>query len=137
MVSWHLDGAKAALAQGRDAVIATDPTLYFDHRQSGLSVEPPGRGDGQTDRTGPDAYEPACRRAASGPRTGGILSAMQANSLERSNMPTEADVAKMAFSARGAWPSSAGPSPKRQDWADFATFARLPAVMWRVMWHWD
>ena len=44
VVSWHIDGALTAARQGHDAVIASDPTLYFDHRQTDLTSEPPGRG---------------------------------------------------------------------------------------------
>ena len=44
VMSWRgTAGALAAAAQGHDAVLAVDPTLYFDHRQSTSPEEPPGR----------------------------------------------------------------------------------------------
>ena len=44
VLSWHLNGAVVAARAGHDAVVASDPTLYFDHRQTDLPGEPPGRG---------------------------------------------------------------------------------------------
>jgi hexosaminidase len=46
VMSWHgVSGAHAAAVAGNDAVLAPDPALYFDHRQSTLPTEPPGRLD--------------------------------------------------------------------------------------------
>ena len=46
VMSWHgITGARAAAAAGHDTVLAPSPTLYFDHRQSALPTEPPGRLD--------------------------------------------------------------------------------------------
>ena len=46
IMSWHgVSGARAAAIRGNDAVLAPDPALYFDHRQSALASEPPGRLD--------------------------------------------------------------------------------------------
>jgi hexosaminidase len=46
VMSWHGEtGAHAAAVAGNDTVLAPDPVLYFDHRQSTLSTEPPGRLD--------------------------------------------------------------------------------------------
>jgi hexosaminidase len=43
-MSWRgSKGAIAAATQGHDAVMAVDPDLYFDHRQSTSPEEPPGR----------------------------------------------------------------------------------------------
>jgi hexosaminidase len=45
VTSWRsLDGAVAAARSGHDVVMATDPYLYFDHRQGSGAGEPPGRG---------------------------------------------------------------------------------------------
>ena len=45
VVSWRGErGAVSAAAAGHDAVLAPDPTLYFDHRQGSGPGEPPGRG---------------------------------------------------------------------------------------------
>jgi hexosaminidase len=44
IMSWHgTSGAHAAAIKGNDTVLAPDPTLYLDHRQSALPDEPPGR----------------------------------------------------------------------------------------------
>jgi hexosaminidase len=46
IMSWHgAAGAHAAALKGNDTVLAPDPALYFDHRQSSLPAEPPGRLD--------------------------------------------------------------------------------------------
>ena len=46
VMSWHgVTGAHAAAVAGNDTVLAPDPALYFDHRQSTLPSEPPGRLD--------------------------------------------------------------------------------------------
>jgi len=46
VMSWHgVTGAHAAAGAGNDTVLAPDPALYFDHRQSTLPTEPPGRLD--------------------------------------------------------------------------------------------
>lgn len=45
VLSWHgADGALAAAHAGHDVVMSTEPTLYFDYRQSAATTEPPGRG---------------------------------------------------------------------------------------------
>jgi hexosaminidase len=44
VMSWHgVSGAHSAALAGNDTVLAPDPALYFDHRQSTLPTEPPGR----------------------------------------------------------------------------------------------
>jgi hexosaminidase len=44
VMSWHgASAAHAAAIGGNDAVLAPDPLLYLDHRQSPLAIEPPGR----------------------------------------------------------------------------------------------
>jgi hexosaminidase len=44
VMSWHgVSGAHTAAAAGNDTILAPDPALYFDHRQSTLPIEPPGR----------------------------------------------------------------------------------------------
>jgi hexosaminidase len=44
VMSWHgAAAARAAAIGGNDTVLTPDPMLYFDHRQSGLPGEPPGR----------------------------------------------------------------------------------------------
>jgi hexosaminidase len=44
VMSWRgTAGALAAAAHGNDSVMAVDPALYFDHRQTDSAREPPGR----------------------------------------------------------------------------------------------
>ena len=44
VMSWHEpEGALQAIGQGHEVVMASSPTLYLDHYQSGLHDEPPGR----------------------------------------------------------------------------------------------
>jgi hexosaminidase len=44
VMAWRgASGARAAAINGNDTVLAPDPALYFDHRQSKLAAEPPGR----------------------------------------------------------------------------------------------
>jgi hexosaminidase len=46
VMSWHgVSGAHIAAVAGNDTILAPDPALYFDHRQSTLPTEPPGRLD--------------------------------------------------------------------------------------------
>lgn len=125
VVSWHLDGAARAAAQGHDAVIAIDPLLYLDHRQSPLPSEPPGRGPvvSLQDVYGLDpapASLPAEQRAR--------IIGVQAN-LWTEHMPTERDVALMAFPRAAAVAELGWTAPQRKDWADFQ--ARLPAELAR------
>jgi hexosaminidase len=116
VVSWHLEGAALALTQGRDAVIATDPTLYFDHRQAADPAEPPGRGAVVSLQ---DVYQydpapptlPAAQRAH--------IIGVQAN-LWSEHMPTERDMELMAFPRADAVAEIGWTAPARQDWADFA-----------------
>jgi hexosaminidase len=45
VMSWRgTEGARKAAEANHDTILATGPTLYFDHRQSSAPEEPPGRG---------------------------------------------------------------------------------------------
>jgi hexosaminidase len=121
VVSWHQAGAALALQAGRDAVIATDPTLYLDHRQSDGVAEPPGRAPviSLEDVYG---YEPAPQSLPAAQPA--HIIGVQAN-LWTEHMSTEHDVALMAFPRADALAEVAWTAPERKDWRDFA--ARLPA----------
>jgi hexosaminidase len=115
VVSWHLGGAAAAAAAGHDAVIATDPTFYFDHRQGASAGEPPGRGTVVSledvyryDPTPPDM--PAAERAH--------IIGVQAN-LWTEHMPSERDVALMAFPRADALAEIGWSAPEGRAWPDF------------------
>lgn len=115
VVSWHLDGAAMAAAQGHDAVIATDPTLYFDHRQAALPSEPPGRG-AVVSLQDVYAYDPAPPSLPVEQRA--HIIGVQAN-LWSEHMPSERDVALMAFPRADAVAELGWSAPERKDWADF------------------
>jgi hexosaminidase len=125
VVSWHLDGAAMAAAQGHDAVIASDPTLYFDHRQSALPSEPPGRGAVVSLQ---DVYEADPAPASLSAEQRAHIIGVQAN-LWTEHMPSEHDVALMAFPRADAVAELGWTQPERKDWADFQ--ARLPAELAR------
>ncbi|HEX3916176.1 MAG TPA: family 20 glycosylhydrolase [Caulobacteraceae bacterium] len=116
VVSWHLEGAALALAQGRDAVIATDPTLYFDHVQAADPSEPPGRG-GVVSLQDVYRYDPAPPSLPAEQRA--HIIGVQAN-LWTEHMPTEHDTELMAFPRADAVAEIGWTAPARQDWADFA-----------------
>ena len=123
--SWHLDGALTAARQGHDAVIATDPILYFDHRQSDLPEEPPGRGIvvSLADVYG---YEPA--PATLTPDERDHFMGVQAN-LWTEHIRTEARLQKMAFPRAAAVAELGWTEPERKNWPAFVQ--RLPAELAR------
>jgi hexosaminidase len=121
---WRPGGAADAATSGHDAVTATDPLLYFDHRQADMPEEPPGRG---VVVTLGDVYglDPAPAAAPAGP---GRVIGVQGN-LWTEHMPSEIDVGRMAFPRAAALAESAWSAPERKDWADFQ--GRLPAELAR------
>ncbi len=125
VVSWHADGAARAIALGHDAVIATAPTLYFDNRQAADPAEPPGRG---TVVSIEDVYrlDPAPAETPAAGRA--HILGVQAQ-LWSEHMPTERDVALMAFPRAEALAELGWTDPARKDWTDFA--ARLKADLAR------
>jgi hexosaminidase len=125
VMSWRgVQGAMAAAAAGRDAVLSPDPTLYLDHRQGTSPSEPPGRAAvvalGDVYRFDPlPGPLPGEREHVLG---------LQAN-LWTEHVRTEARVAYMTW-PRAAAVAEVGWSPaERLDWADFEH--RLPAEFGR------
>ena len=126
VTSWHgPDGAVAAVRAGHDVIMATDPILYFDHRQTDLPGEPPGRGIVVSLR---DVYgfEPA--PAALTDQERGHILGLQAN-LWTEHITTEDRVQAMAFPRAAAVAEVGWSAPERKDWASFT--ARLPAAFRR------
>jgi hexosaminidase len=113
VMSWHgVSGAQLAAAAGHDSVLAPDPGLYLDHRQSTLPNEPPGR---LKVLSLEDVY-----RFAPQKRT--HVLGLQAN-LWTEHMQTEERVQWMAL-PRAAALAEVGWSPAaRRHWPDF--LARL------------
>jgi hexosaminidase len=116
VMSWHFDGATKALNAGHDTVIATDPTLYFDHRQAADPGEPPGRAKVISVQD-VYAFEPVPAGLPADQQR--HIIGVQAN-LWTEHMPTERDVAQTAFPRADAVAEVAWSSPERKDWADFA-----------------
>jgi hexosaminidase len=116
VMSWRgVDGALAAAALGHDTVLAPSPTLYFDHRQSELASEPPGRDavipleDVYRFRPMPDGLAPEARHHVLG---------IQAN-LWSEHIRTPRRLAYMAFPRAAALAEIAWSQPARLDWPSF------------------
>ncbi|MDO9335225.1 MAG: family 20 glycosylhydrolase [Caulobacter sp.] len=126
VMSWRgIDGAVAAARQGHDAVLAAQPTLYFDRRQSASPDEPPGRGQMVTLKDVYD-FDPA-PASLTADETRHVLG-LQAT-LFSEHIRTEERMEQMAF-PRAAAIAELGWSPARgRDWAGFS--ARLPAMLER------
>ena len=126
VTSWHgPDGAVAAVRAGHDVIMATDPILYFDHRQSDLPGEPPGRGI-VISLHDVYAFEPA--PAALTEQERGHILGLQAN-LWTEHIRTEDRLQAMAFPRAAAVAEIGWSSPERKDWTSFT--ARLPAAFRR------
>lgn len=116
VMSWRgVDGALEAAALGHDTVLAPSPTLYFDHRQSELASEPPGRDavipleDVYRFRPMPDGLAPDQRHHVLG---------IQAN-LWSEHIRTPERLAYMAFPRAAALAEIAWSMPARLDWPSF------------------
>ncbi|MEO9055878.1 MAG: family 20 glycosylhydrolase [Steroidobacteraceae bacterium] len=128
VMSWHgASAAHAAAIKGNDAVLAPDPQLYLDHRQSPLPNEPPGR---IAILSLQDVYEFE-------PHDAGLSDAQQRHilglqaELWTEHMQTEQRVDWMAL-PRAAALAEVGWSPQQRSWPDFlerlgAMFARYRA----------
>jgi len=116
VMSWHgVSGAHLAAAAGNDTVLAPDPGLYFDHRQSTLPDEPPGRLKvlSLEDVYGFEPQDPSQSTAERSHVLG-----LQAN-LWTEHMQTEARVQWMALPRAAALAEVAwSPAPRRR-WPDF------------------
>jgi hexosaminidase len=116
VMSWHgVSGAHLAAAAGNDSVLAPDPGLYFDHRQSTLPNEPPGR---LKVLSLEDVYqfEPQDSSQSNGERS--HVLGLQAN-LWTEHIQTEQRVEWMAL-PRAAALAEVGWSPAaRRRWPDF------------------
>ncbi len=112
VMSWQGPaGAVAAASQGHDTIMAVDPTLYFDHRQSGTVDEPPGRGSLLTLRDVyafdplPASLDPAQRSHVLGLE--GALWTEHVRTEDRAAwmaFPRLDAIAEIGWSGPGAWP---------------------------------
>jgi hexosaminidase len=115
VMSWHgASGAYAAAIRGNDAVLAPDPQLYLDHRQSPLATEPPGRIQVLSLK---DVYEFEPHDAALSDAQRRHILGLQAE-LWTEHMQTEQRVDWMAL-PRAAALAEVGWSPQQRSWSDF------------------
>jgi hexosaminidase len=115
VMSWHgVSGAHAAAIRGNDAVLAPDPQLYLDHRQSSLATEPPGRILIISLKSVYD-FEPHDAELSDEQQRHFL--GLQAN-LWTEHMQTEGRVEWMAL-PRAAALAEVGWSPPQRSWPDF------------------
>jgi hexosaminidase len=125
VMSWHgTSGARAAAQRGFDTVLAPQPTLYFDRRQSALATEPPGRLEisSLADVYRFEPHDPELSQAQQRHILG-----VQAN-LWTEHIRTEARVEWMALPRAAALAEVAWSAPQR-DWPGF--LSRLSGTMAR------
>jgi hexosaminidase len=116
VMSWHgVAGAHTAALAGNDTILAPDPALYFDHRQSTLPTEPPGRLNVISLE---DVYrfEPDDAALNAGQRH--HVLGVQAN-LWTEHIQNEARLQWMALPRAAALAEVAWSAAKRRDWPDF------------------
>lgn len=116
VMSWHgVSGAHTAALAGNDAVLAPDPMLYFDHRQSTLPTEPPGR---LSVLSLEDVYRFESYDATLSKNQRRHVLGVQAN-LWTEHMQTEARVQWMALPRAAALAEIAWSAPEQRRWPDF------------------
>jgi hexosaminidase len=129
VMSWHgASVARAAAIGGNDTVLAPDPLLYLDHRQSPLATEPPGR---ILIISLKSVYEFEPHDAELTETQEKHVLGLQAD-LWTEYMQTERQVDWMAL-PRAAALAEVGWSPQQRNWPDFlrrlaAMFVRYRAV---------
>ena len=115
VMSWHGgSAARAAAMRGNDAVLAPDPGLYLDHRQSPLATEPPGRIAVISLK---DVYDFEPHDAELPEAQQRRILGLQAD-LWTEHMQTEGRVEWMAL-PRAAALAEVGWSPLQRSWPDF------------------
>jgi hexosaminidase len=125
VMSWHgTSGARQAAIRGNDAVLAPDPMLYLDHRQSDLAIEPPGRLGVLSVK---DVYDFNAADPQLTPAQARHVLGVQAE-LWSEHIQTEARMQWMTL-PRAAALAEVGWSPQQRRWPDFA--GRLPPMFAR------
>jgi len=115
LMSWHgASAAHAAAIRGNDTVLAPDPLLYLDHRQSSLATEPPGRIQILSLKNVYD-FEPHDAELSAAQQQ--HVLGLQAD-LWTEHMQTERRVEWMAL-PRAAALAEVGWSPPQRSWPDF------------------
>ncbi len=121
VMSWRGEaGGVAAARQGHDVVMAPSPLMYFDHVQSALHEEPPGRPE-VVSLADVYAYDPV-PHGLDAAQAQHVLGA-QAN-LWTEYMDTPQRIEHAAFPRAAALAEALWSPRSRRDWHDF--LARLP-----------
>jgi hexosaminidase len=125
IMSWRgIDGALAAVAAGRDAVLSPAPTLYFDNRQSASDTQP-GRGHVVSLE---DVYKFDPMPASLAPARRQHVLGLQAN-IWTEHIRTEDRVEYMTFPRAAAVAEVGWSTAASLNWTGF--LSRLPAQMRR------
>jgi hexosaminidase len=131
VMSWRgVEGALKAAAHGNDAVLAPDPTLYFDNRQGAGENEPPGRLRILASLESVYRFEPLSPDIPQQGRR--HVLGLQGN-LWTEHVRTEARAGFMAFPRAAAIAEVGWSARENRDWNDFsrrvaASFARYEAL---------
>ncbi len=126
VMSWRGEqGGVDAAKSGHDVIMSPSPLMYFDHFQSALHDEPPGR-PAVVSLQDVYAYEPVPHELEAA-HAKHVLGA-QAN-LWTEYMDTSARLEHAAFPRAAALAEVLWSPPQRRDWRDF--LARLPAQIER------
>ena len=129
VMAWRgASAAHAAALRGNDAVLAPDPQLYLDHRQSPLATEPPGR---IAILSLKDVYDFEPYDATLSATQQRHILGLQAE-LWTEHMQTEQRVGWMAL-PRAAALAEVGWSPQQRSWSDFLTRLAPMFVRYRAM----
>jgi hexosaminidase len=116
VMSWHgVTGAHSAAVAGYDTILAPDPALYFDHRQSTLPTEPPGRLDVISLE---DVYRFEPHDASLDERQRSHVLGVQAN-LWTEHIKTEERLQWMALPRAAALAEVGWSAASRRSWPDF------------------
>jgi hexosaminidase len=116
VMSWHgVSGAHTAALTGNDTILAPDPALYFDHRQSTLPTEPPGR---LSVVSLEDVYRFEPQDATLSDLQRHHVLGLQAN-LWTEHMQTEARVQWMALPRAAALAEVGWSAAQHRHWPDF------------------
>jgi hexosaminidase len=127
VMSWRgIEGAVAAAAQGHDAVLSPDSTLYMDRRQSASADEPPGRIKIVSLK---DVYDFDAAPAALTEAQRAHILGLQANSFTE-HMRTDERLEKMTFPRLIAVAENGWTPVDKRDWKSFSE--RLPAEIARM-----
>ncbi|HEV2363523.1 MAG TPA: family 20 glycosylhydrolase [Caulobacteraceae bacterium] len=127
VAAWRSGAALAAASTGRDVVVATAPTLYFDNRQSLAPGEPPGRGVVVSLR---DVYAFQPLPAGIAPAANAHVLGLQ-GALWTEEIRSDEELERMALPRAAALAEIAWTAPERLDFDDFTRRLQADAARTR------